>query len=133
MSRFPLRLRQPWRTLLLPWGVSAGRGYVEIDGPRLRARFGFFRLSTTLENVERFDVTGPYRWWRAIGYRLSLHDHGATFGSDPQQGVCIRFRSPVKGALFSHSALTVTVDDPGAFATALRRHGIPGADARDAP
>ena len=68
-------------------------------------------------------VTRDYRWWTAIGARLSFVDDGLTFGTTTVAGVCIHFRervTPVIG-LQRHSALTVTVADVDGLVDALGR------------
>ena len=61
-------------------------------------------------------MTGPYRWYRAIGPRLSLADHGLTFGTSAARGVCLLLREPVPGidplGVIRHPGLTLTVADP---------------------
>lgn len=104
------------------------------DG-RLLAIFGLLRVRTSLANVSDYHLTGPYRWWRAIGPRGSLADHGFTFGTSTKGGVCLRFREwiptrYVRGGRME--ALTLTVADPDGLARALERRGIRGSDARKA-
>src|SRR5690606_154531 len=56
---------------------------------------------------------------------VSLADHGLTFATNPDKGVCIRFEEPVRGldplGLVLHPGLTVTVDDPAGLAELLDR------------
>lgn len=131
---FALRAARPWRWPLRLVGVRPGAAEVELtDDGRLVARYGRFGVETALANVCGYRLTGPYRWWRAIGPRASLADHGFTFGSSAHGGVCICFRewvpSPyVRGGRME--ALTVTVDDPDALARALEARGIEGEDQR---
>jgi hypothetical protein len=82
-------------------------------------------------NLQEVRLTGPYRWHRAIGPRLSLADHGLTFGSTTARGVCLLFREPVPGigplGLIRHPNLTLTAADPERLAATVRRHaGLPG-------
>lgn len=77
-------------------------------------------------------VTGPYRWYRAIGPRLSLADHGLTFGTTTACGVCLLLREPVPGidplGVIRHPGLTLTVADPQRFAATVRHYaGLPAA------
>src|SRR5437867_3453661 len=60
-----------WRFVLWPFGVTPGRAFVRLDGDRLFARYGFWSLTTRIDNVEHWTITGPYRWWTAIGLRSS--------------------------------------------------------------
>ena len=131
---FPLRADRPWSWLLRIIGVRAGAAQVELTADdRLVATFGRFRVETPIANVSGFRVTGPYRWWRAIGPRGSFADHGFTFGTSARGGVCLCFRewAPsgyVRGGRME--ALTVTVADPDALARALETRGIAGEDLR---
>jgi hypothetical protein len=131
---FPLRLRTPWRWALRPIGVRPGSAQLELtDDDRVVATFGRLTAETAIGNVCKYRLTGPYRWWRAIGPRASLVDHGFTFGSSSHGGVCICFRDPVptryvRGGRME--ALTVTVDDVDGLARALEQHGIGGEDLR---
>jgi hypothetical protein len=82
--------------------------------------------------VRAVHLAGPYRWHRTIGPRLSLADHGLTFGSTPARGVCLLFREPVRGIgpldVIRHPGLTLTVADPQRFAAAVSHYaGLPAA------
>ena len=103
------------------------------DDGRLVARFGRLAVETMVDNIGGYQLTGPYHWWKAIGPRGSLADHGFTFGTSAHGGVCLCFRewvptSYVRGGRME--SLTVTVDDPDAMARALEALGIEGTDRR---
>ncbi|SFW84367.1 hypothetical protein [Amycolatopsis australiensis] len=110
----------PWLRRAL--GARAG---LELDADGLRVRFGPWRVTTPLSNVAGASVTGPYRAARVLGVRLSLADHGLTFGTTTEGGVCLRFREPVRGldpwGLVRHPGLTVTVCEPDLVAEAVNR------------
>ena len=130
---FPLRLPRPWRWVLRPIGVRPGAAQVELDDDRLVATFGRLRVETLIDNVCAYRLTGPYRWWRAIGPRGSLADRGFTFGSSTHGGVCLCFRAwvptrYVRGGRME--SLTVTVDDVDGLAGALASRGVDGTDER---
>jgi hypothetical protein len=100
--------------ILLPFGFRPKRDGVRVDEDgRLAAVFGWLRVETTLSNVDDAHITRHYRWWTAIGPRMSFVDDGLTFGTNNRAGVCIHFREKVRSALSrkGHSALTVTVAD----------------------
>lgn len=111
---FPYQLEGVNAALLRLFGVRADRDGVTIDGDELTATFGFFTVRTTLGNIADASVTGPYQWIKAIGPRLSAADHGLTFGTTTDAGVCLRFVTPVKRVIgpWDHPGLTVTVQDP---------------------
>jgi len=113
-----------FRSLLLLWGVNSRTARVEIGpGRGLVARFGPLQVRTSLDNIAGVELTGPYRWYTAIGIRESWVDHGLTFGSTAAGGVCIRFHTPVRGLgrRARHPGLTVTVQDRELFRDTVRR------------
>ena len=91
------------------------------DGGRLQATLGWFRVATDLANVDGAHITRDYRWWTAVGVRLSMADDGLTFGTNHRAGVCIHFKEKVPSSLRpkGHSALTVTVADLDGLVAAL--------------
>jgi len=132
--RFPLRLTRPWRWLLRVIGVRPGAAQVDLtDDGRLVATFGRLSVETRLDNVSSYLLTGPYRWWKAIGPRGSLADRGFTFGTGTHGGVCVCFVEPVPSGYVRGGrmeSLTVTVDDPDRLARALDERAIEGRDER---
>lgn len=94
-------------------GVRPGKHGVTVDDTTFRATYGRLKLETSIGNVAGGHVTDGYRWWTAIGPRLSMVDDGLTFGTNTRRGVCIHFHEPVHKVIGpkDHSALTVTVDD----------------------
>ena len=112
---FPYRVDWRFAALWLPVGVRPGRDGVHVDPEqnRFRATFGFLRVETTFDNVAGGHITEGYRWYTAVGPRLSFVDDGLTFGTNRDRGVCVHFREPIPHVLGRkpHSALTVTVAD----------------------
>ena len=102
MARFfPYAYEERLQLLWRPFGLRADRDGVHVDEERFVATFGRLRLESTRENVAGAHVTRDYRWWTAVGARLSL------------VGVCVHVHDrvgPVVG-LRRHSALTATVED----------------------
>lgn len=113
-----------YRAAGLPFGVTPATARVELQDGRLVARFGLWRVSTDVANMEGTEVTGPYGTLKTIGpAHLSVADRGLTFATNPRRGLCIRFREPVPGieptGRLRHPGLTVTVADPEGLAAAL--------------
>ncbi len=108
------------------WGVFRAwpdrQGVTLTDDRRLVAVYGPFRVEVPLSQVVDAQVSGPYRWWTAVGPRLSFVDDGLTFGTNAHAGACIRFEPPVHRVLGfrDHSALTVTVAYPDALVSAIK-------------
>jgi hypothetical protein len=97
---------------LLVFGVRPNHDGVTITGDgKFVATFGFLRLRTEMANIDGAHITRDYRWWTAIGARVSFADDGLTFGTNADAGVCVHFREKVASPLrpSGHSALTVTV------------------------
>ena len=124
MTEFEFAFDPRFRRLLALVGVRPDSARVFLTRERLVARFGPWVCATPVANVSCATVTGPYRWYTALGVRLSMVDHGLTFGSTPAGGVCILFHEPVTGldplGRVEHPGLTVTVADREQFAVALR-------------
>ena len=127
VERFAFRFSSGarWAVPLLTLGATESTSSVEVGGGRLRARFGPWKVDTPFGNVAGAEVTGPYRTYRAIGLRVSVSDHGVTFGSNAERGVCIRFQKPVRSVTplwrVPHPNLTVTVEDPDGLVAAIDR------------
>lgn len=127
---FPIRVQRGLSPILLLFGVRPRNAFVQIDGDRLVARFGFFGARTPLANIERWDITGPYRWWRAVGVRANLAKPELTFGGSAHGGVCLHLREPVRVSRLGVRELYLTVDDLEGLGAALAARGIPGKDLR---
>lgn len=114
---YDLRLAPLW--LAFRWPSS--QGVTLTDDGRFVARFGPLRAEASLSTVREAHITGPYRWWTAVGPRLSMADDGLTFGTNATAGVCIHFQPRLHRVigLRDHSALTVTVDDTEGLVAAL--------------
>jgi hypothetical protein len=100
--------------LLLPFLVRPSKDGVTLtDEGSFIATFGLLQVVTPLSNVVGAHLTQNYRWWTAVGARLSRADDGLTFGTNSRSGVCIHFEQKVPSRLrrSGHSALTVTVAD----------------------
>lgn len=123
---FPYRWDRRYLPVLSVLGARPRRDGVILTSGNLIASLGPFRVTTELHNVHDAHVTGPYRWWTAVGPRRSFADDGLTFGTNAEAGICLHFGEPVPSALRrrGHSALTVTVDDlDGLTQEVYRRRG----------
>src|SRR5262249_8900239 len=86
------------RRFLLPWvpfGPRPDRDGVTLSPETFRATFGRLVLETPRANVAGAHVTSDYRWFKAVGARLSAVDDGLTFGTNAARGVCVHFVTPV--------------------------------------
>jgi len=114
MGHFGYDIDRRYLPVLLPFLVRPSKDGVTLtDEGSFIATFGFLQVVTPLSNVVGAHLTQNYRWWTAVGARLSRADDGLTFGTNSRSGVCIHFEQKVPSRLrrSGHSALTVTVAD----------------------
>lgn len=115
MARFAFRFHPVYRALGLPFGITPGTSAVEILDGRLSVRFGPWSLTTPLSNIVGCQRSGPYSIPKTAGpAHLSLVDHGVTFATNPEAGLCVRFAEPVAAIepfrKVRHPGMTLTVD-----------------------
>jgi hypothetical protein len=118
---FPYRFDRRFLLQWVPFGPRPDRDGVTLSAETFRATFGRLVLETPRANVAGAHVTADYRWFKAIGARLSAVDDGLTFGTNAARGVCVHFVTPVPHVLGlrAHSALTVTVADCDGLVAAI--------------
>ena len=123
-QRFSFAFAPAHRIAAVPFGVLPATAWVEVGATRLRARFGFWTLDTPRANIAHVTTTGDYSFVRTAGpAHLSLSDHGVTFATNSERGVCVQFHEPVAvldptGHL-THPGATFTVADPDSLVAAL--------------
>jgi hypothetical protein len=88
---FPYRFDRRRAPLFLALGVRDADGVTLCAKGALIATFGRFKVETTLDNVDRTEVTAPHRWTTAVGLRLALTDDVATFGTSHRKGLSTVF------------------------------------------
>jgi hypothetical protein len=122
-THFPYRLDKRWSPLFLVLGVNDKDGVTITAKGELVATFGRFKVKTTLKNVDHTEITGPHRWYTAVGLRLSLTDDSITFGTNHRKGLSISFvhKIPRVIGFRKHSTLWVSVADPEGLAAAIGR------------
>lgn len=118
---FPYDLDHRWKALFVALRVGPDDGVTVTDDGALIATYGRVKVHTTVDNVDHTEITGPHRWYTAVGLRLSFADDGLTFGTNHHRGLCIAFveRIPKVIGFKDHSALWVSVADPEGLADAL--------------
>lgn len=127
MESFEFDFHPRYRYLLLPLGVTQSNSIVEVGEGRFRAKFGMWEINTPLSNLSGYQRSGDYKWYKAIGIRGSFADHGLTFGTTTEHGVCVTFGEPIEAFLPlmpHHPGLTVTVADPDGLVAALEAAGV---------
>jgi hypothetical protein len=123
-ERFGFAFAGAYRLPARAFGISPATAWVEVGDESLDARFGPWRVSTSLANVGDVAVTGPYAFWKTAGpARLAITDRGLTFATNGNRGVLISFRTPVRGldplGALRHPELTVTVAEVDRLAELL--------------
>ena len=122
--RFEFDWQPSYRRTALLFGVTPRRAWVEVDDVQLTVHFGWWTLSSTLDNVTGTDVTGPYAFVKTAGPpHLSFADRGITFATNGRRGLCVSFRDGVPGIdptrHIRHPGATLTVADVDGLARAL--------------
>ena len=122
MHTFEFDFHPAYRWLILPLGATPGNSLVTVSPTVFTAKFGPWKVETPRSNIIGFERSGDYKWYRAIGIRGSMVDHGLTFGTTTTHGVCVKFQEPVAPLIPKmrhHPGLTVTVANPTGLVTAL--------------
>ena len=120
-KHFPYKLDNRWRALFMVLGVTKKDGVSITDKGELIATFGRYQVKTTVQNIDHTEITGPHRWYTAVGLRLSFADDGVTFGTNHKKGLSIVFekRIPKVIGFKNHTMLWVSVADPEGLAKAI--------------
>ena len=133
-SRHEFAWQRAYRVAALPFGIRPATAWVEVGPEGLRARFGPWRLSTTLANISGHQRTGDYGFLKTAGpAHLSFADRGVTFATNGDEGLCVCFEQRVPAIdptrRITHPGATFTVRDVAALAAeidALREAAGPG-------
>ena len=125
-EEFGFRFDHRYRMAARLFGVTDRRAKVLVTDRVIIACFGPWTVQTPLTNIRAATITGPFHVLRTIGpARWSLSDHGLTFATNGETGVCMEFSEPVTGLdplrVFHHPNLTVTVADPPGLVKVLAR------------
>ena len=120
---FPYRLDKRWSALFLALGVTDDDGVTVQDNGEFVATFGWVSVQTTLDNIDHTLVTGPHRWYTAVGLRLSFTDDSLTFGTNHRSGLNISFVDKIPRVIGfrDHSTLWLSVADPEGLAEAIEK------------
>lgn len=118
---FPYEFDDRWKPMFAVLRVGRDDGVTVGDDGSLVATYGRVTVATTVDNVHHSQITGPHRWYTAVGLRLSFADDGVTFGTNHRRGLCIEFieRVPKVIGVRPHSSLWVSVADSEGLAAAI--------------
>jgi hypothetical protein len=123
-QRFQFAFTPRYQLAALPFGITPATAWIDVGLRDFKARFGPWRLGTTIANIEHVAITGPYHFVKTAGpARLAITDRGLTFATNGDRGVLLSFHTPVRGleplGLIRHPELTVTVAEVDEFVTLL--------------
>lgn len=122
---FPYQRDERWKKLFDVLHLKTDDGVtltaLGTDDAMFTATFGRWKVRTPIANIDHTAITGPHRWYTAVGVRLSFSDDGLTFGTNHQRGICVAFKERIPRVVGPrrHSALWVSVADPDGLAAAL--------------
>ncbi|MFN8519009.1 MAG: hypothetical protein U0667_06385 [Chloroflexota bacterium] len=130
-AELPFRVGRWSRFVLLPWGVRDGHRSVLVSDDAIEVRFGWLTTTIPVADIARWDITGPYRWYRAIGIRHTLFSHDISCCGDASGAIRLWLRTP-RRILFVRGATEVFlgIEDPVALGAWLAERGVSGEDLR---
>lgn len=127
----PFRIGRWSRFVLVAWGVRAGHRSVLLLDDALEVRFGWLTATIAVADVERWDVTGPYRWHRAIGIRHSPFRHDISCCGDASGAIRLWLRTPRRIAFVRDAReVYLGLEEPERLGAWLTERGIGGEDLR---
>ena len=125
-KRFPVLIRGRWWPLLIPFGVTQERAFVQVGERELRVCFGpLFDYRFPLEAVE---TVAPSRWplWAGIGPRVDFRGTVAFVGAY-ENTVEVRFKERQRVRMvvpLPCDRLFLSLEDPEAFIAALEKRTV---------
>jgi hypothetical protein len=129
--RFGFRITAPARAVLLPFGVGVKPAEVIVADDGVTVRFGFFGTHVALSDIERFEISGPFWWLRAIAVRHTAFKTDISYCTDGRGAVRLYLKSPRRIHFARHvDQVYLGVEDLEGLAAELRSRGIPGEDKR---
>jgi hypothetical protein len=130
-DQLPFRIGRWSRFALLPFGVRAGHRQVTLSDDRLDIRFGWVGAVVPVADIDRWDITGPYRWYRAIGIRHTIFSHDISLCGDASGAIRLWLRAPRRIAFVrTVTEVYLGLEDPLQLGTWLADRGVAGHDLR---
>ncbi len=94
---FPIRIGRRSRLFLrFVFGVRPGHDLVRLGDGVVDIRFGWFNPRIPVDEVERWRIEGPWRWFTAIGVRMNVLKRDLSFCGSPRGGVRMDLRAPFR-------------------------------------
>lgn len=125
-QQFPFEFEPRYRRAGRVFGVTPGSTSITVTDTGLQARFGPWRATVALDNIDKVQVSGPFAFLKTAGpAHLGLTDRGLTFATNSHAGVYLEFHEPITGidpfGLIKHPNLTLTPADTAGLAALLSR------------
>ncbi len=121
--RFPILMSPLWRPLLLPFGATADRAFVDVEDGEMHVRFGFlFDHRFPLDQVEGV-AHSHWPLWAGIGWRTNFRGNIGLIGTYVNI-VEVRFKEAERVRMLLPlpcRRLYLSVEEPQAFIAALGR------------
>jgi hypothetical protein len=128
---FPFRIGRLSRFPLALIGVTHGRAIARVEADAVEWRFGFAGGRVQFGDIARWEIQGPYRWFRAIGVRHTLFSNDISFCGSDHGAVRLTLRTRRRVGWVNADEVYLGVDDLAGFGAALAGRGIQGEDRRD--
>ena len=124
VQRFEFAFAPAYVLPVAAFGITRRTAWVEVDEDDLRARFGLWTLHTPRANVVGVSLARGFAYLKTVGpAHLSFTDHGVTFATNGDRGVCVEFHEPVRAldptGRLRHPGATFTVGDPDRLVRSL--------------
>lgn len=78
--RFPIKIARWARPILLLYGATADKSYVEVSEETVLARMGWYKVEVPRSEIE-WVRRERWPWWRGIGIRGSLRGSVSALGA----------------------------------------------------
>lgn len=121
MPRFSIK-RDGWeKPLLVLFGATDDRSYIDVDDDRVEVRFGFYHLEIPRDQIQSVAVA-PWPWWGGHGWRIRSRDSIGLIGaSKPVVRFRLQPRLPVRILRLPVGLrdFYVSVEDPDGLLEAL--------------
>jgi hypothetical protein len=119
--RIPIKRSPWWASLLVLFGATASRSYIQIDSDTITVRFGWYRIMVSRSEIESVNED-RWPWYGGLGWRTDFRRKLALVGA---YSPVVRFhlhtpqRARVLGIPVRFEDLYVSVDSPEVLRSAL--------------
>jgi hypothetical protein len=90
-------------------------------------------MKVAVADVQRFEISGPFTWWRALAVRHTFFKTDISFCTDERGAIRLYLKGQRPVFWARHvDQVYLGVEDLQGLAEALKGRGIPGEDKRQA-